>query len=111
MADCDVGLKWVHLHIHNAHVHHSQHIKIHFFLLRLLSFLGEFQLILSNSHNMRDWVFLIFYAPNFEEVEGAYIFMPPTSKKLKGHIGLVLSVCPVHEQRLALCQEPLELGS
>ena len=42
--------------------------------------------------------------------------MPPTSKKLKGHIGLGLSVCPVQsspvrELRLALGQERLELGS
>ena len=23
------------------------------------------------------------------------LFMPPTSKKLRGHIGLILSVCPL----------------
>ena len=39
-------------------------------------------------------------------------FMPPSSKKLSGHIGLGLSVRPVRELReLALVQEPLELGS
>ena len=46
--------------------------------------------------------------------------MPPTSKKLRGHIGLGLSVqsSPVvcsqsvmRELHLALGQEPLELGS
>ena len=29
------------------------------------------------------------------------IFMPPTSKKLRGHIGLGLSVCP--SDRLSVC--------
>ena len=50
--------------------------------------------------------------------------MPPTSKKLRGHIGLGLSVCP--SDRLSVCpsvrlsvtpyvgcktREPLELGT
>ena len=48
------------------------------------------------------------------------IIMPPTSKKLRGHIGLGLSVQSVsqsvsqsvmREQHLALGQEPLEVGS
>ena len=43
------------------------------------------------------------------------LFMPPNFSS-KGHIGLSLSVCPVQcsavrELRLALGQEPLELGS
>ena len=50
----------------------------------------------------RVWKRELFYAPNFEEVEG-------TSKKLRGNIGLGLSV------RLSvifvLGQEPLEIGS
>ena len=37
-----------------------------------------------------------------------YLFMPPTSKKLMGHIGLGLSVRP---SVLALGQEPLEIGT
>ena len=36
------------------------------------------------------------------------IFMPPTSKKFRGHIGLGLSVCLC--VTLALGQEPLEIG-
>ena len=45
-----------------------------------------------------------FYAPNFEEVEGAF-FMPPTSKKLRGHIGLGLSVqsSPVQSSGVQWC--------
>ena len=37
-------------------------------------------------------------------------FMPPTLKKLKGHIGLAL-FSPVCEVRIALGQGPLEQGS
>ena len=37
-----------------------------------------------------------------------HIFMPPTSKTLRGHIGLGLCVCPL---RLAYGQERLEIGS
>ena len=45
---------------------------------------------------------LIFYAPNFEEVEEAYWFGPV-------HLSVCLSVRP--SVTLALGQEPLEIGS
>ena len=45
-----------------------------------------------------------------------YLFMPPTSKKLRGHIGLGLCMCPcvgasVRPLRFAYGQERLEIGS
>ena len=66
-------------------------------------------------------MYFVFSIGNFEVVFlYGDIFMPPTSKKLRGHIGLGLSVrlCVRLSVRassakvtLTLGQEPLELGS
>ena len=55
-------------------------------------------------------------APNKNAADDILFFMPPTSKKLRGHIGLGLSVCP--SARLSVTpfvgcktREPLELGT
>ena len=44
---------------------------------------------------------IIYYHPMAEKISvnpavNGYLFMTPTSKKLRGHIGLGPSVCPLH---------------
>ena len=53
----------------------------------------------------------------FSPFQFVSLVMPPTSKKLRRHIGLGLSICPSVcpsvrlSVTLALAQEPLEIGS